>query len=323
MKNKPILVINGEPNSIFTEIFFKSIKFNKYKSPIVLISSYKILKFYMKKFNFKKKINLINYKNFKNENFSKKGINLINIDFDFDKKYKKITKKSNVFIKKSFDVALELIKLNLTNKLINGPISKKYFLNKKFPGITEYISFKTNTKKYAMLIFNKKLSVCPLTTHIPLKNVSKFINKKNISEKVHLINNFYKERFDLKPRIAVLGLNPHCESTNKFNEDDKILKPLVKNLSKKGIKISGPFSADTMFLKKNRSRYDVILGMYHDQVLTPIKTIFEYDAINLTLGLPFTRISPDHGPNEKMIGKNISNPLSLIRALEFLDKKID
>ena len=82
----------------------------------------------------------------------------------------------------------------------------------------------------------------------------------------------------------------------------------------------GPLSADTVFLKNNRKKFNVIVGMYHDQVLTPIKTLFEYDAINITLGLPFVRISPDHGPNEKMIGKNISNPLSLIRAINFLDK---
>ncbi len=171
-----------------------------------------------------------------------------------------------------------------------------------------------------MLIFNKGLSVCPITTHIPIKNVSKFINKKNISEKIYLLNKFYKKNWGIKPNIGVLGLNPHCETTSKFNEDEKILTPVIKNLSKKGFKVSGPYPADTIFLKKNRSRFDVIVGMYHDQVLTPMKTLFEYDAINITLGLPFTRISPDHGPNEKMIGKNISNPLSLIRAIEFLDK---
>ena len=84
--------------------------------------------------------------------------------------------------------------------------------------------------------------------------------------------------------------------------------------------ISGPYPADTLFTKKNRKNFDVILGMYHDQVLTPIKTLFEYDAINITLGLPFIRISPDHGPNEKMLGKNKSNPKSLIQAINFLDK---
>ena len=91
-------------------------------------------------------------------------------------------------------------------------------------------------------------------------------------------------------------------------------------MKRKGFKIFGPFPADTIFLKNNRNKYDCILGMYHDQVLTPIKTLFEYDAINITLGLPFLRISPDHGPNEIMMGKNFSNPLSLIQAIKFLDK---
>ena len=95
---------------------------------------------------------------------------------------------------------------------------------------------------------------------------------------------------------------------------------MVKSLKKK-INVTGPFPADTIFLENNRKKFDIIIGMYHDQVLTPIKTIFEYDAINITMGLPFLRVTPDHGPNEKMIGKNISNPISLIRSLEFLDKK--
>ena len=91
-------------------------------------------------------------------------------------------------------------------------------------------------------------------------------------------------------------------------------------MKKIGFKVSGPYPADTIFLRNNRKNYDSIIGMYHDQVLTPIKTLFEYDAINITLGLPFIRVSPDHGPNEKMLGKNQSNPLSLFKSLEFLDK---
>ena len=117
-----------------------------------------------------------------------------------------------------------------------------------------------------------------------------------------------------------MGLNPHCESIDKFNEDEKVIKPVVSILKKKRYNISGPFPADTIFMIKNRKKFDVIIGMYHDQVLTPLKTLYEFDAINITLGLPFLRISPDHGPNEKMIGKNLSNPLSLIKAIKFLDK---
>ncbi len=141
-----------------------------------------------------------------------------------------------------------------------------------------------------------------------------------IVEKVELIHNFYKTKFKKTPKIGILGINPHCESIYKINEDEKIIKPAAKYLKKLKYKISGPFSADTTFIKKNRNKFDVIIGMYHDQVLTPMKSIYEYDAINITLGLPFTRVSPDHGPNEKMIGKNKSNPLSLIKAILFLDK---
>ena len=171
-----------------------------------------------------------------------------------------------------------------------------------------------------MLIYNRQLSVCPVTTHEALKKVNKKINKKLIYEKVKLINDFYLNYLKKKPNIAVLGLNPHCESVEKFNEDKQIIKPAVKFLKKRGFKVIGPLPADTIFLKQNRTKYDVILGMYHDQVLAPIKTLFEYDAINITLGLPFFRISPDHGPNEDMIGKNKSNPLSLMRAISFFDK---
>ena len=244
---------------------------------------------------------------------------MINIDFKQKKAFEKISSKSNKFIEKSFLMAFKILKERKIYKFINGPISKKTFLNKRYLGITEYISKKFYTKNICMLIYNKYLSVCPVTTHLPIKQVTKKINKKIIAEKIILINNFYKKILKIEPKIAILGLNPHCESIHKFNEDEKIIKPLVNRLKKK-FKISGPYPADTIFIKNIRKKFDVIVGMYHDQVLTPIKTLYEYDAINITLGLPFIRISPDHGPNEQMMGKNLSNPLSLIQAINFLDK---
>ena len=319
MKNKPILIFSGEPNSIFFEIFFKILINNKIKNPLILISSIKLLKLQMKKFNFKKKVNLIKSKNLSMQTLDNNKINLLNIEYNQKNTFEKISKKSNVFIKNSFKLAFKIIKENNIYKFINGPISKKTFLDRKFLGITEYISNEFAVKNTAMLIYNKQLSVCPITTHLPLKLVAKKINKKIISDKVYLIDKFYKENFDMKPKIAILGLNPHCESTHVYNEDEKIIKPCVKSLSKI-YNISGPYSSDTIFLKNNRKKFDVIVGMYHDQVLTPMKTLFEYDAINITLGLPFLRISPDHGPNEKMLGKNLSNPLSLLKAIKFLDK---
>ncbi len=320
MKTSPILLVAGEPNSIFLEIFFKTLRKKKFKSPLILICSKKILKLQMKHFNFKRKIRDLNYKKLNEYKIDNKSINLININYNQSFSFKKISSKSNDYIKKSFFIAFKIIKKYNFKKFINGPIVKKTFLQKRYLGVTEYISNKFKINKSAMLIYNKDLSVCPITTHLPLKSVSKNITKKNIYEKIILIDNFYKKKLNKKPKIAVLGLNPHCESVNKFNEDEKIIKPATKLLYKKGLDIFGPYSADTFFIKKNRKKYDVVVGMYHDQVLTPIKTLFEYDAINITLGLPFIRISPDHGPNERMIGKNLSNPLSLIRAINFLDK---
>ena len=321
MNYKPILLVAGEPNSTFLEIYFKVIEQKKIKSPLILIASYQLLKLQMKKLKYQKKINIINLKDLKNNSLNNKTINLINVNFNNgNKAFQKISSKSNNYIHKCFKTAFDIIKRDVTNKFINGPIAKKSFLKKKFPGITEYISHRFSVKKSAMLIYNKRLSVCPVTTHLPLKSVSKKITQKKIIEKVFLINSFYMNNFRFMPKIAIIGLNPHCESIDRFNEDEKIIKPTIKKLNKLNYKVSGPYSADTIFLKNNRQNFNVILGMYHDQVLTPLKTLFEYDAINITLGLPFIRISPDHGPNEKMLGKNSSNPLSLFRAINFLDK---
>ena len=320
MNYKPIIIVAGEPNSIFLEIFFKALKHKKYKSPILLICSLKILNLQMKKFKIKKKINLLEISKLKSYDLDNKSINLINVNFNQNKAFKNISSKSNQYIKNCFKIAFDLIKKKYSNKFINGPISKKSFLNKKFLGITEFIANEFAVEKNAMLIYNKELSVCPVTTHLPLKFVSNNIKKKVLHEKINLINKFYNKNFDIKPRIGVLGLNPHCETIDRFNEDEKIIKPVIKYLKRSRYNVSGPLSADTAFLKNNRKNFDVILGMYHDQVLTPIKTLFEYDAINITLGLPFTRISPDHGPNQKMLGKNLSNPLSLIKAISFLEK---
>ena len=170
---------------------------------------------------------------------------------------------------------------------------------------------------FAMLIYNKELSVCPLTTHVPIKNVTKLIKKSEIKNKIYLINKFYRSLRGIKPKIAILGLNPHCESTSKISEEENQILPAIKYLSKNKIKIDGPIPADTFFIKKNMEKYDVALGMYHDQVLAPIKTVFEFKAINITLGLPFLKITPDHGPNYKMLGKNQSDPSSIFYAFDF------
>jgi len=310
VNSKPILIIPGEKKSIFFEIFFKSIKSLTFVSPLILIYDKRKVHQESIRYNFKKKIEVINKNEIFEKKLFKKKIYLIDIEY----------RNSVNYTQNCFDVAFKLIRNGLSYKLINGPINKSKTLKKKYLGITEYVAKNFKQRKFAMLIYNKKLSVCPVTTHLPLKYVSNKITKKLLKEKILIVNNFFEKFIGFKPRIGVVGLNPHCESVLNYNEDTKIILPVINSLKKKFL-LKGPIPSDTIFLKNNRKNFDVIIGMYHDQVLTPIKTLFEYDAINITIGLPFLRVTPDHGPNEIMVGKNTSSPKSLIKAISFLDKK--
>ena len=320
MNYKPILIICGEPNSIFTELSAKS--FNKYKSkkPIILIGSFNLIKSQFKKLGFKLTLNLLRLESNQLKNIKKNQINIINVNYNFNRPFEEISFRSKKYIKRCFDKAFNIVNNNDITGLINGPISKKFFLTGRYQGMTEYISSRLGIKKnYAMLIYNKSLSVSPITTHLPIKEVSKQIKTKDIVLKSILISNFFKKKFNKRPNIAITGLNPHCENFLGKSEEINIIEPAIKILKKKKIKISGPFPADTIFLEQNHKKFDVVIGMYHDQVLAPLKALKGFNAINITLGLPFLRISPDHGPNYQMIGKNKSNPQSLLEAIKFLD----
>ncbi len=321
---KPVLIVLGEPNSVFIEILSNVInKFKrqkKIKYPIILIGSKKLiisqLRFLKKKLEFEDI-----HSNYTKNQKLKNQIYLIDVDYNFKKPFDKISKKSRSYISKCFKTGLNILNMKHSDIIINGPISKKDFLGGKYPGITEYIfnkSKKKISKNSVMLIFNKKISVSPVTTHIPLKRVSKFIKQKTIINNVLSLNSFYIKKLKIKPKIALLGLNPHCENNLKFNEESSVIRPALRKLKKRNININGLFSADTFFLKKNIEKFDAVIGMYHDQVIGPFKTIFGFDASNITLGLPFLRLSVDHGPNETMMGKNMSNTQSLENIFNFI-----
>ena len=322
MSLKPLIIVAGEPYSIFSEIFLKlyNKKIRKLKTPVILIVSKRLFKKQMLKLKYSFRLNSITSDQILKSKIDNNLINLIDVNFRFNKTFDKISYKSSDYIKKCFNVALNILKKNEAIGLINGPVSKKFFLKKKHLGITEYLSKKNKVHSSVMLIFNNKLAVSPITTHLPLKYVSKKITKEKIIQNVIKINNFYKKYIKKKINIAVLGLNPHCETIDNFSEEEKIIIPAIKTLKKKKISIYGPFSADTFFQKKNLKKFQVVIGMYHDQVLTPIKTIYKFDAINITLGLPYLRISPDHGTNNEMLGQKKSDPQSLYSAINFFNK---
>ena len=320
--SKPIAIIAGEPNSISSEIIFKCWKLKKkyIHKPLFIIGSVQLLNLQMKQLKYKIKIKKIN-KHFKIRDLNEIGLPVYDIDYTQKKPFEKISSKSNKYIFKCFEVALKFVKDKKILGFINCPISKEYLFKNKHQGVTEFLSKKLNKKNNneVMLIYNKKLSVSPITTHIPLNQVSKKINQYKIVEKVKIIDNFYKKFLNKKPNFAILGLNPHNFSISKKSEEKKIINKAIKSLVKLKINAKGPVAPDSSFVIFKKYKFDVIIGMYHDQVLSPFKALYNFFAINITLGLPYIRISPDHGIAEDIVGKKIANPNSLIESIKFFN----
>tara|TARA_B000000460_G_scaffold68948_1_gene47321 strand:+ start:1100 stop:2074 length:975 start_codon:yes stop_codon:yes gene_type:complete len=320
--NKPIAIIAGEPNSISSEIIFKCWKLKKkyIHKPLFIIGSVQLLNLQMKQLKYKIKIKKIN-KHFKIRDLNEIELPVYDIDYTQKKPFEKISSKSNKYIFKCFEVALKFVKDKKILGFINCPISKEYLFKNKYQGVTEFLSKKLNKKNNneVMLIYNKKLSVSPITTHIPLNQVSKKINQYKIVEKVKIIDNFYKKFLNKKPNFAILGLNPHNFSISKKSEEKKIINKAIKSLVKLKINAKGPVAPDSSFVIFKKYKFDVIIGMYHDQVLSPFKALYNFFAINITLGLPYIRISPDHGIAEDIVGKKIANPNSLIESIKFFN----
>ncbi len=316
---KKILIVAGDPNSINSEIIFKCWNRinDKYKKNIFVIGNYKLLLEQSKKLKIKVKLNeVFNLKS----KLDKKQISIINFPLSYKNCFKVSKFNSSKYVIGCLNLAHRFCMEKKFNGFINCAIDKNLISGNKMSGVTEFIAKKSKIKKdtEVMMLHNNKLSVVPVTTHIKIKEISKKIKKNLIIKKLKTLNSFYKKIFKTKPKIAVLGLNPHnCELMRKSEEIKEII-PAIKVLNKE-MRLSGPFAADSFF-NKDFKKYDVIVGMYHDQVLIPFKNFFKYDAINITLGLRYIRVSPDHGTAKNLIKKNKANPESLLNCIYFLNK---
>ena len=201
--------------------------------------------------------------------------------------------------------------------LITGPINKELINQSgfEFSGHTEFLADIANVKKVVMLLMNKKLKIALLTTHIPLSEVPSKISKKNLENTISIISDEFENTWKIKnPSICLLGLNPHAgEGGYIGHEEEEILKPFVNSSPKN---IFGPISADTAFIEENINKYDVFLAMYHDQGLPVIKSMGFGNTLNVTMGLPFIRISVDHGTAYEIAGKNKADFSSMDEALK-------
>ena len=186
-----------------------------------------------------------------------------------------------------------------------------------FPGHTEFLAHLAGDVPVAMMLASDRLRVVPATIHIPLSQVPAALTRDLVAGQVRILDHALRRHFGIPaPRIAVAGLNPHAGEDGRMgHEDAQIIAPAIAALQAAGLRVTGPHSADTLFHDRARAGYDAVLAMYHDQALIPIKTLDFDNGVNVTLGLPFVRTSPDHGTAFDIAGRGLANPASTIAAL--------
>ena len=316
---KKILVLSGDPNSINSEIIYKCWKKLNYnvRKKTYFISNINLLKSQFKKLKYN--LTVAKVRSFKDKTNSNE-IKVFDVKLNFKNPFKVKKIDASEFIKNSLNLMHKLGLDNNISGVINLPINKIHLIKKNI-GVTEFLALKCKVKKNseAMLIKSDNFSVSPISTHIDLKKVSKKINKDLIVKKTTTINKYLKILLKRKPKIGLLGLNPHNAELRKNSEERTIIIPSIKRLKRKGFNIKGPLVADTVFINDYKN-FDVIIGMYHDQVLAPFKTLYKFDAVNITLGLKYVRVSPDHGTATNIIGKNKANITSTIKCFNLINK---
>ncbi len=320
MKNL-IGIIAADPNSINSEIIAKVWKKRaEFKNlNIFIIGNYILIKKQLEKI--KANLNLKKISKIQKQNFKKKLL-IYDVPLKFNKLFNISAKAKSNYVINSFKIAIKLMKKGKILGLINCPINKIDIFGNKFFGATEFLAKKEGVLgREVMLLYNKQLSVSPITTHIKLKKVSRNISKKKIVDKLITINKFFLKKLKMKPKIGILGLNPHNDEFRKNSEERKFIIPAIEQLRKKRVSVEGPLSPDTAFLDFKKRGFNVLVGMYHDQVLSPFKLLFKFDAINITLGIPYIRISPDHGTGKNLIKKNLANPKSLMKCIKFFNNR--
>jgi 4-hydroxythreonine-4-phosphate dehydrogenase len=216
--------------------------------------------------------------------------------------------------------AIEAANRKLVDAVVTAPIAKESWKLAGFhyPGHTELFAEKTGSRRYAMMFAGGPLKVALATVHIPLNGLWGRLNIGAVFQPIELLHEALVNWFDIpKPRIAVCGVNPHAGENGQFGDDEeRIISPAIFMARELGIDATGPYPGDTVFLSAKNGKFDAVLAMYHDQGLIPVKLLAFDQAVNLTLGLPIVRTSPDHGTAFDIVGNNRANPGSMRAAIE-------
>ena len=312
--NKPTFVSLGDPSGIGPEVFIKAIKdqrLRQHLSKIILVSSPKVIEGAISALDVKQKINPISDVN----EAQPDSINLINIDGCQDFVLGKPTFNNSNFIIECLSTAADLALKN-SSCLVTGPLNKSIIQKhiQNFTGHTEFLKKKFNANEVLMYMTNGNLHLGITTTHVPLRVVPNVISRDLIKNKYKLLHHGLIDIFKLaNPKIAVLGINPHAGEFGTIgDEEQNVIMPAIDELQHEGYDANGPISADTVF---TQTKYDAVLSMYHDQALPVLKTIDFHKTVNITLGLPFLRVSVDHGTAEDIAKDYSANYDSMMEAL--------
>jgi 4-hydroxythreonine-4-phosphate dehydrogenase len=319
MGNIRIGITHGDINGIGYEVIMKAlsdVRVTEGKT-IIVYGSPKAAGFHKKSldlptFNF----NLINSA----EEANPKRPNIINcVDAEIRVDAGNSTIEAGKASYEALKVAVADLKSNKIDVIVTAPINKKniHEAGFDFPGHTEFFASEFQSPNHVMLLMNDMMKIGVVAGHIPVSEISKYITKARILEKLDVLHNSMISDFGIrKPRIAVLGLNPHAGDEGLLGkEEEEIIIPAIKEARDKGIMALGPYAADGFFGSGEFSKFDVILGMYHDQALAPFKALAFDTAVNVTVGLPIVRVSPGHGTAYNLVGQNVASELSMIQAI--------
>ena len=325
---KKIIYSPGEPAGIGPDLIIKlatSKSWEAFKIPIVTIGDPDL--FLDRAKLLKKRVGIIEINNIQKAKKNKSGsIQLIKVSKCKSTSPGKILKSNARYVLDNLNYAIKETIINKKTALVTGPLNKEALISieKKFTGHTEYIQKITKSNDVLMMLASNKLKVALATTHIPLKKVATNITKNLIINKIKILNNDLKTKFNIKkPNIKILGLNPHAGENGKIGKEElDHIKPAVSELRRSKINVSMPISADTAFSQKILKETDAYLGMYHDQVLPVLKTLSFGNSINITLGVPIIRTSVDHGVALDIAGTNKSDVSSISLAIKTAKKLI-
>jgi len=318
--DKPRIGITlGDLNGVGPEVVIKALSDNRLLSIItpVIYGSTRVLSYYRKLMNLEE----FNYSQVKTKGqFFQKAVNVVNcwedmIEITPGQPSRHGGKAALLCLKKS----VEDMKEGLIDALVTGPIDKNTIYGDDFPyrGHTEFLTQEFKAGESLMLLAGTHLRVGLVTEHIPVKEIASHITKDRVELKIRLLELSLKKDFNIsKPKIAVLGLNPHAGDEGLFGtEEQEVIKPVIADLKSKGKLVMGPFAADGFFASGQHTKYDAILAMYHDQGLVAFKALDFSSGVNFTAGLPIVRTSPDHGTAYTIAGKNLADESSLRQAI--------